>query len=57
MCREKTAFPFPVERIENKSKHITSRQVRTNNSEEKVVVNKKQFILFSDMLKTAKLVF
>jgi len=34
MCREKTAFLFPVQRIENKCKHITSRHVRTNGSEE-----------------------
>ena len=56
MCREKTAFLSPVERIENKCKHITSRHVRTNNSEETRVVNKKQFLLFGEMLKTVKFI-
>jgi len=56
MCREKTAFLFAVERIENKCKHITSRHVRTNGSEETRGVNKKQFILFRDMLKTVKFI-
>ena len=56
MCREKTAFLFPVQRIENKYKHVTSRHVRTNGSEETRVVNKKQCTLFGDMLKTVKFI-
>jgi len=41
MCREKTAFLFQVERIENECKHVTSRHVCTSGSEETRVVNKK----------------
>jgi hypothetical protein len=41
-CAEKKQHSFPMERIENKCKHITSRHVCTNGSEETSVVNKKQ---------------
>ena len=47
---------FPVERIENKCKRITSRHANIYYSEETRVVNKKQFILFGDMPKTVKFI-
>ena len=56
MCREKTSLLFPVERIENKCKHIISRHVGTNGLEETRVVKKKRFILFGDMLKTVRFI-
>ena len=55
MCEKKKAFLFPVERIENKCKYITSKCTHQWFKRNKGCEQKK-FILFGDMLKTVKFI-